>query len=91
MGGLGAGGFAGQGSFVEIRNPGQVAQSRVDGNGVSFGPPVTDFTCGSGTLKIPLRGESGRARPGKMLIRARTSDNSGKVRAIGSLKLTCLP
>jgi hypothetical protein len=66
-------------------------QSRLSGNAVSFGPPITDFQCGSNTVRIPLRGRPGRARPGKVAIRARTSDNSGRVRAVGNLTLVCTP
>jgi hypothetical protein len=66
-------------------------KARISESGVSYGPPITDFRCGSNTVKIPLRGETGRARPGKMVIRARTSDNSGRVRAVGVLKLVCNP
>ena len=58
---------------------------------VGFTPPVTTFACGQGTIKIPLRGTTGHARPGKVKIRARSSDNSGKIRAIGQLQVTCMP
>jgi hypothetical protein len=66
-------------------------QANISGSSVSFGPPVTDFTCGSSTFRVPLRGTSGRAKPGIVKIKARTSDNTGRVRAVGSLTLVCNP
>ena len=58
---------------------------------VSFSPPVTSFACGQATVKVPLRGTTGHARPGKVKLRARSSDNSGKIKAIGQLTLICMP
>jgi hypothetical protein len=68
-----------------------VGRSAIDGAGVRFGPPLQDFTCGSNTVVVPLRGKPGHARPGKLKIKARTSDNSGKVKSIGMLTLVCTP
>lgn len=58
---------------------------------VGFTPPVTSFACGQSTVKVPLRGTTGHAKPGVVKLRARSSDNSGKIRAIGQLKLVCMP
>ena len=66
-------------------------QAHISPGSVSFGPPVTDFTCGSGTFAVPLKGTAGKARPGTVRVRARTSDNSGRVRSIGTITFTCVP
>jgi len=66
-------------------------QARLSGSAVVMSPPVTDFTCGTATIDVPLRGETGRARPGKVRLRARTSDNSGRVKATATLDLVCNP
>ncbi len=66
-------------------------QGHISENGVSFAPPITGFACGSGTVVIPLRGTTGHARPGKVKIRARSTDNTGKTRSIGNLSLFCMP
>ncbi len=66
-------------------------QAHVSGNSVGFGPPVTDFSCGSATFSVPLRGTSGHARPGVVRLKARTSDNSGHVRSQAALSFTCMP
>ena len=64
----------------------------VTGTAVSFSPPVTQaFMCGQSHIKIPLRGSEGHARPGKLKMRARSSDNSGKIRATSLLTLVCNP
>ncbi|HJQ83663.1 MAG TPA: hypothetical protein VKA21_06285 [Candidatus Binatia bacterium] len=69
-----------------------VATSRgSDGASVAFSPPITDFQCGQATLNVPLKGTAGRARPGKLKLRARSSDNSGKIKANGALTLVCNP
>ena len=60
-------------------------------NAVSYSPPITSFECGKGTVRIPLRGTEGHARPGKVRVRARSSDNSGRIRATGILTLICNP
>jgi hypothetical protein len=65
--------------------------AHASGSIVSYSPPITNFACGTGTIKIPLRGTTGRARPGKVRIRARSSDNSGRVKATGVLTLICNP
>jgi hypothetical protein len=65
--------------------------ANVSGNAVSYSPPITTFECGRGQIQIPLRGTTGHARPGKVRIRARSSDNSGRVRATGTLTLICNP
>jgi len=61
------------------------------GTTISYSPPITGFQCGRGTIRIPLRGTEGRARPGKVRVRVRSSDNSGRVRATGVLTLICNP
>jgi hypothetical protein len=66
-------------------------QSRLSGTAVVMSPPVVDFKCGSATITVPLRGEPGRARPGKVRLRARTSDNSGRIKATATLDLVCNP
>lgn len=66
-------------------------QGHISEAGVSYAPPITEFSCGSSTVKIPLVGTTGHARPGKVRIRARTTDNSGKTRSIGNLVLVCAP
>jgi hypothetical protein len=66
-------------------------QSRLSGSAVVMSPPVTDFSCGSATVTVALRGETGRARPGKVRLRARSSDNSGRVKATATLDLVCNP
>lgn len=66
-------------------------QSRLSGAAVVMSPPVTDFACGSATLDLPLRGEPGHARPGRVRLKARSSDNSGRVRATSTLDLVCNP
>jgi hypothetical protein len=58
---------------------------------VSFSPPVTEFGCGRSTVTVPLRGTAGKARPGKMKLKARTTDNSGRVKANATLTLICSP
>ena len=69
-----------------------VTATVVNGTAVSFSPPVTAvFQCGRSHVKIPLRGTEGHARPGKLKLRARSSDNSGKVRAVSTLTLVCNP
>ncbi|HZP40836.1 MAG TPA: hypothetical protein VFD84_04920 [Candidatus Binatia bacterium] len=68
-----------------------VDKAHASGNGIDYAPPVTDFSCGAATIRIPLRGKPGHAKPGIATIRARTSDNSGKVRSIGTLQLVCNP
>lgn len=68
-----------------------VDQAHPNGNGVDYRPPLTDFACGAATVRVPLRGTTGHARPGKAVIRGRTSDNSGKIRSTGSLELVCMP
>jgi len=66
-------------------------QALVSKNGVSFRPPVTEFSCGTSAVAVPARGTPGHARPGKVKIKARTSDNSGRVRAVAPLVLMCSP
>ena len=66
-------------------------QSQISGNAVSFAPPVMQFSCGSSTVNIPLRGTTGHARPGKVRIRARSTDNTGHARAVGTLMLISNP
>lgn len=66
-------------------------QSRLSGPAILMSPPVLDFSCGSATLTVPLRGEPGHARPGKVRLQARSSDNSGRVKATGTLDLVCNP
>jgi len=66
-------------------------QAHISGSGVSFGPPVTEFSCGSSTFKVPLKGTAGHARPGVIKVRARTSDNSGRVRSVAALTFACNP
>jgi hypothetical protein len=66
-------------------------QSRLSGSSVVMSPPVVDFKCGSATITVPLRGEPGRARPGKVRLRARSSDNSGRIKATATLDLVCNP
>jgi len=67
------------------------ATANVNGNAVSYQPPITDFQCGGSSLIVPLRGTTGHARPGKVKIKVRSSDNSGRVKAIGVLTLVCNP
>ena len=67
------------------------AVANASGSTVSYNPPITNFQCGQSTVKVPLRGTTGHARPGTVRIRARSSDNSGKIRAVGNLTLTCNP
>ena len=66
-------------------------QAHINSNAVSYAPPVTQFACGSSTVRIPVRGTTGNARPGKMRIRARSTDNSGRSRAVGTVTLICNP
>lgn len=66
-------------------------QSRLSGPSVLMSPPVLDFKCGSATLTVPLRGEPGRAKPGKLRLKARSSDNSGRIKATATLDLICNP
>src|SRR5262245_33864324 len=63
----------------------------IEGNAVRYSPAVTEWRCGSSTVRVPLRGEPGHQRPGKVTIKARTSDNTGKGRTTGSFTLQCLP
>jgi hypothetical protein len=72
-------------------NGGAGTTAHLSNGSVGYSPPVTDFACGSSTIRIPLRGTSGHAKPGKVTIRARSSDNSGKIRATGVLTLICNP
>jgi hypothetical protein len=65
--------------------------ARVNGSTVSYSPPITSFQCGRGTIRVPLRGTEGRARPGKVRVKVRSSDNSGRVRATGVLTFVCNP
>jgi hypothetical protein len=65
--------------------------ANASGNAVSYSPPITTFQCGQATVHIQLRGTTGHARPGKVRIRARSSDNSGRVKATGTLLLVCNP
>jgi len=65
--------------------------AHVSGNTVSYSPPITTFSCGSSTVRVPLRGTAGHARPGKVKIRAKSSDNSGRIKAVGALNLICNP
>lgn len=65
--------------------------AHVGGNAVAYNPPITNFSCGTGTVRIPLRGTDQRARPGKVRVRARSSDRSGKIKATGNLTLICAP
>ena len=67
------------------------SSAHANGNAVSYSPPITSFACGRGTISIPLRGTEGHARPGKVRVRTRSSDRSGKVRATGVLTLICNP
>jgi hypothetical protein len=68
----------------------QVVQPKLTSE-LNYSPPLTAFACGKGTVKVPLRGAAGRARPGKVRIKARTSDNSGRIRANAPLTLICAP
>ena len=62
------------------------------GSSASFNPPITSpFACGQGTIQVPLRGSTGRARPGKLRLRVRSSDNSGRIRSTGNLTVVCNP
>jgi hypothetical protein len=65
--------------------------SAIASGAVSYSPPLTEFACGKSTVTVPLRGSAGRARLGKVRIKARTSDNSGRVRANAPLTLICMP
>ena len=65
--------------------------SSTNGNAVSYSPPITDFQCGASSLIVPLRGTTGHARPGKVRLKVRSSDNSGRIRAIGVATLICNP
>lgn len=65
--------------------------AHASGAAVSYSPPITSFACGRGTIRIPLRGTEGRARPGKVRVRTRSADNSGRVRATGVLTFVCNP
>jgi hypothetical protein len=78
-------------SILQAASEAAIGASAIEGNGVRFGPPIQDFSCGATNVTVPLRGKAGRAKKGKLKIRARTSDNSGKVRSIGLLTLTCTP
>jgi hypothetical protein len=66
-------------------------QSKVEATSVAYSPPVTIFNCGAATVRVPLKGTTGRARPGSVHIRGRTSDNSGRVRSTSDLELVCMP
>ena len=66
-------------------------QAAVNGNTVRYSPPVDAFKCGGGTVRIPTRGSVGHAKPGKVTIRARATDNSGQGRTVGVLTLLCMP
>jgi hypothetical protein len=65
--------------------------AHASGTAVSYSPPITSFACGRGTILIPLRGVEGKARPGKVRVRTRSSDNTGHIRATGILTLICNP
>jgi len=79
-----------QGVFTGLARGANVSGT-AGSNDVSFSPPVTDFQCGQGSVVVPTRGTAGHARPGKLKLRVRSSDNSGKIRAIGNLTLLCNP
>ena len=64
----------------------------VSGTVVSFNPPVTAaFQCGRSHVKVAARGTEGHARPGKLKLRARSSDATGKLHAVSTLTLVCNP
>jgi hypothetical protein len=65
--------------------------ANTSGTAVSFNPPVTTFACGGTTIRVPLKGTTGHARPGKVKLKMKSSDNSGRVKAIGALTLVCNP
>jgi hypothetical protein len=67
------------------------SSAHASGNAISYSPPITSFACGRGTISIPLRGTEGHARPGKVRIRTRSADRTGKVRATGILTVICNP
>jgi hypothetical protein len=67
------------------------AQAQIVNGSVAYNPPITGFACGAATVAVPLRGTTGKARPGKVKIKARTSDNSGRVKTVGALTLVCNP
>jgi len=66
-------------------------QAHVRKNGVSFRPPVNEFSCGTSTVSVPARRLPGHARPGKVRFTVRTSDDSGRVHAVAPLVLICRP
>jgi hypothetical protein len=78
------------GAFKQLGQGAGVA-TNVSSDSVSFSPPITDFECGAGTIVVPLKGQTGHAKPGKLRLRVRSSDNSGKLRATGNLTLSCMP
>jgi hypothetical protein len=78
------------GAASDLARPAGIT-AHVSGNSVSYSPPVTDFECGKGTISIALRGTEGHARAGKVHVRIRSSDNSGKIKATGVLTLVCNP
>jgi hypothetical protein len=67
------------------------ASAQIVNGSVAFNPPITTFSCGTATVAVPLRGTTGRARPREVEIKARTSDNSGRVKTVGALTRVCHP
>jgi hypothetical protein len=65
--------------------------TNASGNAVSYSPPIQSFQCGGASLIVPTRGTPGHARPGKVKIKVRSSDNTGRVKAVGQLTLICNP
>jgi hypothetical protein len=78
------------GAFKQLGQGAGVA-TNVSADSVSFSPPITDFQCGKATIVVPTKGQVGHAKPGKLKLRVRSSDTSGKLRATGNLTLICMP